>query len=207
MDSTMVTGETLDELAKIAGIGDYVAAITKRAMNGEIDFAGALRERVGLLKGLGVEALERTMAGVTYTGGGETLVRTMKANGARTILVSGGFRFFTSRVRAQCGFDDDVANDLEIVDGRLTGRVIEPIVDRSVKLAMLRKAAADLDIPLALTAAVGDGANDLDMIQAAGLGVAFHAKPIVAEAAGARINHSDLTALLFAQGYRLDQFR
>lgn len=206
MDSTMVVGETLDDLAALAGVGERVAAITLRAMNGEIDFKKALRERVGLLAGLPAETLEKTCARLRFTPGAETLVRTMKAHGATALLVSGGFEFFTSRVAAHCGFDRDLANRLEIEGGKLTGKVAEPILDRSAKLKALVSTAAGLGLPLSLTMAVGDGANDLEMIKAAGLGVAYRAKPVVAAEAQARIDNGDLTALLFAQGYRADEF-
>jgi len=206
MDATIVTGETLDELADIAGIGAQVAAITARAMNGEIDFAAALRERVALLYGLPASVLDRVVPRLALTPGAQTLVGTMRAHGAHTVLVSGGFRYFTTRIRAACGFDEDHANELEIRDGRLTGRVIEPIKGRAAKREALIETAARLGIPLAAALAVGDGANDLDMLLIAGLGVAFRAKPSVAAAAAARIEHTDLTALLFAQGYRREEF-
>jgi phosphoserine phosphatase len=206
MDSTMVVGETLDDLAAFAGIKDHIAAITARAMNGELDFKEALRERVGLLAGLPADCLDKTYAHLQFMPGAETLVRTMKANGAMAVLVSGGFKFFTSRVAAHCGFDRDLSNQFEIENGKLTGKVIEPILDRSTKLETLINAAAEFSLPLALTIAVGDGANDLEMIKAAGLGVAYHAKPIVAAEAQARVDHGDLTALLFAQGYKADEF-
>jgi phosphoserine phosphatase SerB len=205
MDSTMVTAETLDELAQYAGIKDRIAAITARAMNGEIGFEAALKERLGLLDGLPVSALEETWKGVAYTGGARTLVRTMKANGAYAVLVSGGFKFFTSRVRAECGFDVDLANEFVFQDGLLKG-VAEPILGREAKLATLIATAGERQIPLSLSIAVGDGANDLDMLRAAGLGVAFHAKPVVAAEARVRIDHGDLTALLYAQGYRDEEF-
>jgi phosphoserine phosphatase len=205
MDSTMVIGETLDELADFAGLKDHIAGITARAMNGEIGFEDALRERVGLLKGLPVEALAATWARIQFTPGARRLVQTMKAAGATTVLVSGGFRFFTSKVRDICGFDRDFANDLKVEDGRLTGRVGEPILGREAKLATLIAAAAERKIPLSSAVTVGDGANDLDMIRAAGLGVAFHAKPVVAGEARVRIDHGDLTALLYAQGYHDDE--
>jgi phosphoserine phosphatase len=206
MDSTIVTGETLDELAVIAGVGDHVAAITKRSMNGEVDFSDALRERVALLQGLDLAALEQTWAGVQLTGGAKTLVATMQAHNATTALVSGGFTFFTGRVAALCGFDVHRANTL-IDDGtRLTGAVGEPILDRDAKLAALEELAAARGLRLQSTLAVGDGANDLAMITAAGMGVAFHAKPIVAAAARHRVNHADLRALLFAQGYPASSF-
>ena len=202
----MVVGETLDDLAAFAGIKDHIAAITARAMNGELDFKEALRERVGLLAGLPADCLDKTYAHLQFMPGAETLVRTMKANGAMAVLVSGGFKFFTSRVAAHCGFDRDLSNQFEIENGKLTGKVIEPILDRSTKLETLINAAAEFSLPLALTIAVGDGANDLEMIKAAGLGVAYHAKPIVAAEAQARVDHGDLTALLFAQGYKADEF-
>ena len=206
MDSTVVTGETLDELAAIAGVGDQVAAITRRSMNGEIDFADALRERVGLLRGLALDALEQTWAGVRLTAGAQTLVATMRAHNATTALVSGGFTFFTARVAALCGFDIHRANTLEDDGTALTGTVGEPVLDRSAKLATLEELAAARGIRLAATLAVGDGANDLAMVGAAGMGVAFHAKPIVAAAARHRVDHADLRALLFAQGYAADRF-
>lgn len=206
MDSTIVTGETLDELADYAGLKDRIAAITARAMNGELDFKEALRERVGMLKGLPADTLEQCFTRVEYTPGAETLVRTMAANDAYCILVSGGFRFFTSRVAAHCGFHMDLSNDFIIDDGKLAGTVVEPILDRDTKLQTLIGAAAERRLPLSRTLAVGDGANDLDMIKAAGLGVAFHAKPSVAAEARVRIDHGDLTALLYAQGYRKSEF-
>lgn len=202
MDSTIVTTETLDELAGQAGIKDRIAAITKRAMNGELDFEGALRERVGMLAGLSTEALQRTWDETALMPGARELVATMRANGARCALVSGGFTFFTGRVADLVGFHEHHSNTLIEADGRLTGRVAEPILGRNAKLANLKRIAAAEGIGLDATLAVGDGANDLDMIQAAGLGVAFRAKPVVAAAARARVDHGDLRALLFAQGYR-----
>jgi phosphoserine phosphatase len=202
MDSTIVTGETLDELADFAGLKDRIAAITARAMNGELDFKAALRERVAMLKGLPVDALERAWQRVRLTRGALELVATMRAHGAFTALVSGGFTFFTSRVAALCGFDLHRSNTL-LDDGTvLTGRVAEPILDRDTKLATLTGLAAERRLQQSATLAVGDGANDLDMLRAAGLGVAFRAKPIVAAEARARVDHADLRALLFAQGYR-----
>lgn len=201
MDSTIVTGETLDELADFAGLKPRIAAITARAMNGELDFAAALRERVAMLAGLPEETLARTYARIALTPGAETLVATMRAHGAVCALVSGGFRFFTARVRDRLGFHLDQANELIVADGRLTGRVAEPILDKDAKLAALRRLAAEHTLPLAATLAVGDGANDLPMLQAAGLGVAFRAKPSVAAAARVRVDHADLRALLWIQGY------
>lgn len=206
MDSTIVTSETLDELAAHAGLKDPVAAITERAMRGEIDFKGALRERVAMLTGLPETAFAKTLAGIELTPGARTLVQTMRAAGAYTALVSGGFGYFTSRIAAACGFDEDRANSLLIENGVLTGRVGEPILDRESKLSTLKELAASKNIPLEATMATGDGANDLPMIQAAGLGVAFKAKPAVFEAAPAAIRHGDLTALLYLQGYRRPQF-
>jgi phosphoserine phosphatase len=202
MDSTIVTTETLDELAGQAGIKDRIAAITKRAMNGELDFEGALRERVAMLAGLPVEALQRTWEETELMPGARALVATMRAHGARCALVSGGFTFFTGRVAALVGFHEHHSNTLLDADGRLTGHVADPILGRNAKLATLKRLAAEAGIGLDAALAVGDGANDLDMIQAAGLGVAFRAKPVVAAAARARVEHADLRALLFAQGYR-----
>jgi phosphoserine phosphatase len=206
MDSTMVVGETLDELAAHAGLKDRIAAITLRAMNGEVDFKEALKERVALLRGLDEGALAKTFAQVALMPGARTLIATMRGHGAYTVLVSGGFDYFTSRVGERCGFDQDRANRLEIDGGKLTGKVREPILDRDAKLGFLRSFAAARDLSPRQTMAVGDGANDLAMIKAAGLGVAYHAKPVVAGEAGFRVDHNDLTALLFAQGYRQDQF-
>jgi phosphoserine phosphatase len=201
MDSTIVTGETLDELAALAGVGEQVAAITRRSMNGELDFAAALRERVALLRGASVDLLERTWDGVRLTEGALTLVATMRAHNASTALVSGGFTFFTGRVAALCGFDTHRANVLEHDGTVLTGTVGEPVLDRSAKLAALEELAAARGLRLHGTLAVGDGANDLAMLAAAGMGVAFHAKPVVAAASKHRVDHADLRALLFAQGY------
>ena len=206
MDSTIITSETLDELAAYAGLKDKIAAITARSMNGELDFAEALRLRVGMLKGLSTEALERTWEATALTPGAATLVATMRADGAYCCLASGGFTFFTGRVAAQLGFDLHVSNTLEAEDGKLTGIVAEPIFDRDSKLETLKRLAAERGLGLAATLAVGDGANDLAMIKAAGLGVAFRAKPVVAAAARARVEHGDLTALLFAQGFRRAEF-
>lgn len=205
MDSTMVVGETLDELADYAGIKDKIAAITARAMNGELVFEDALRERIGLLDGLPESALAETWARTELMPGAVTLVRTMKAHGATAVLVSGGFTYFTSRVREVCGFDVDLGNRFIFKDGKLAG-VEDPILGRETKLATLIGTAGERQIPMVQTVAVGDGANDLDMIRAAGLGVAFHAKPVVAAEARVRVDHGDLTALLYAQGYRDEDF-
>jgi phosphoserine phosphatase len=206
MDSTIITGETLDELAGFAGIGEKIAAITKRAMNGELDFKAALRERVAMLKGLDVGALEKTWQQVRLTGGARELVATMRSKGALTALVSGGFTFFTAKVAAELHFDVHRSNVLLDDGAALTGKVAEPILDRDSKLEVLNELAAQRGIKLHATLAVGDGANDLDMLKAAGLGVAFHAKPIVAKEARARVDHANLRALLFAQGYPVSAF-
>jgi len=201
MDSTMVIGETLDELAALAGLKERIAAITARAMAGELDFAQALRERVAMLAGLSETALAETHARLALMPGAATVVATMRKHGAYAALVSGGFRYFTTRVAATLGFDTEEGNTLEVADGALTGRVVEPILDRDAKLATLRRLAAARGLPLSATLSVGDGANDIPMLKAAGLGVAFRAKPAVAAAARVRIDHGDLTALLWAQGY------
>ena len=206
MDSTIIQGETLDELAVFAGAGAKIAAITKRAMNGELDFKAALRERVAMLKGLDIGALEQTWQQVRLTPGARELVATMRANGALTALVSGGFTFFTGKVAAQLGFDLHRSNSLLDNGSALTGQVAEPILDRESKLAALTELAEQRGVKLHATLAVGDGANDLAMIRAAGLGVAFHAKPIVAKDARAKVDHADLRALLFAQGYPASAF-
>lgn len=206
MDSTIVGIETLDELADFAGVKDKVAAITVRSMAGEVDFVEALEERVAMLKGLPVEALERAWARVYLLPGAQSLVRTMRKHGALTALVSGGFRFFTGRVRDLVGFDYDESNTLEVKNGRLTGRVVPPIINRDGKFNALKRLCEEHRIPISASLAVGDGANDLQMIRAAGLGVAYRGKPAVAAAARARVDHADLTALLYFQGYRRDEF-
>jgi phosphoserine phosphatase len=201
MDSTMITVECIDELADYAGIKAEIAEVTERAMRGELDFAAALEARVALLKGLEEAAIERCLEDrVRLSPGAETLVKTMRTRGATTILVSGGFTRFADPVGARIGFERVIANRLEIADARLTGTVAKPIVDSATKEETLLGAAAELGLAAEATLAVGDGANDLAMIRKAGLGVAYRAKPIVAAAAGARIDHGDLTALLHAQG-------
>lgn len=203
MDSTMIGQECIDELAAEAGVGDRVADITARAMNGELDFEDAIIERVGLLKGLPVDIIDHVIATrIHHTPGGKTLVATMKAHGAYTALVSGGFVQFTDKVGAALGFDETRANQLIEDSGKLTGDVARPILGRKAKVHALRELAEDP----ADAIAVGDGANDLDMIAVAGMGVAMHAKPVVAAAAPLRIDHNDLTALLFLQGYTRDEF-
>jgi phosphoserine phosphatase len=207
MDSTMIGQECIDELADFAGLKAHVAGITERAMRGEIEFEPALRERVALLKGLPVSVIDEVLAKrITLTPGGRELVATMRAHGAYTCLISGGFTLFTNAVAAMIGFQENRANTLELADGKLTGEVAEPIVGRAAKLATLFELRESFDLDNIDTLAVGDGANDLDRVQQAGLGVAYHAKPTVAAAAAARIDHGDLTALLYAQGYRRDEF-
>jgi phosphoserine phosphatase len=207
MDSTMIDQECIDEIADAVGLKGEVAAITERAMRGELDFAAALRTRVMLIKGLGRKAVEEIRRErITLAPGSRTLIQTMKAYGAVTSLVSGGFTFFAEYIAKRLGFDEYRANTLEFDGDVLSGTVAEPIVGREMKLQRLTELAAEHSIPMAATMAVGDGANDLDMIRAAGLGVALHAKPIVAEQAHARIDHGDLTALLYLQGYAEDEF-
>ncbi|MDH2382463.1 phosphoserine phosphatase SerB [Bradyrhizobium sp. CER78] len=207
MDSTMIGQECIDELADFAGLKAHVADITERAMRGEIEFESALRERVALLKGLPVSVVDEVLdKRITLTPGGRELVMTMRAQGAYTCLISGGFTLFTKVVAEKVGFQENRANQLQVENGELTGEVIEPILGRATKLATLVELTESFDLDDIDTLVVGDGANDLGMIQAAGLGVAYHAKPAVAAAAAARIDHGDLTALLYAQGYRRDEF-
>ncbi|KQN14553.1 MULTISPECIES: phosphoserine phosphatase SerB [unclassified Sphingomonas] len=201
MDSTMITVECIDELADYAGIKPQIAEITERAMRGELDFEAALDARVALLEGLAESDIERCLAErVTIMPGAQALVRTMRARGAATVLVSGGFTRFAEPVAREIGFDRAIANVLKVERGVLTGAVEKPIVGSQTKLKTLRAAIADGQLVEGQSLAVGDGANDLAMIEAAGLGVAYHAKPIVAAAAAARIDHGDLTTLLYAQG-------
>jgi phosphoserine phosphatase len=206
MESTIIAEELLDELGHLAGFGEKIEAITARAMRGEVDFADALRFRVGLLAGQPASLLDEVRQRVTLNPGARELVQTMRKHGAFTMLVSGGFDCFVESVAEACGFDGFRANHLEVSGGRLTGRVREPVLDRAAKLAALQEAAARLKLPLSAAAAVGDGANDLPMLEAAGLGVAFRGKPAVAAAARFRIDHGDLTGLLFLQGYRSEEF-
>ncbi|BBB07962.1 phosphoserine phosphatase SerB [Sphingopyxis sp. EG6] len=202
MDSTMITVECIDELADYAGLKPEIAAITERAMRGELDFRAALIERVGLLAGMPESTLvECRMERVRLTRGARTLVQTMKAHGAWSVLVSGGFMPFAGPVGEAIGFDKVLANELEIQGGKLTGRVIEPIVDSAAKLETLKAEAAKHGLPLAETLAVGDGANDIPMITSAGLGVGYYPHPAAGEAAAAVVRHHDLTTLLWAQGY------
>jgi phosphoserine phosphatase len=207
MDSTMIGQECIDELADFAGLKAHVAEITERAMRGEIEFEPALRERVALLKGMPVGVVDEVLAKrITATPGGRELVMTMRAHGAWTCLISGGFTLFTSAVAAMIGFQENRANELLATDGKLTGEVREPILGRAAKLATLVELRESFDLDEIDTLVVGDGANDLGMIEAAGLGVAYRAKPAVAAAAAARIDHGDLTALLFMQGYKRSEF-
>jgi len=207
MDSTMIEQECIDELAEEAGLREQVADITRHTMNGEIAFEPALRERVALLKGLPLPVIDTVIEKrITLMPGGRTLVRTMRANGAYTALVSGGFTLFTEKIAAAIGFDENSANILEHDGVKLTGLVREPILGRQAKLEKLLNLCGKLGISFADAMAVGDGANDLAMLQHAGSGVALHAKPVVTEAASMHIDHGDLTALLYIQGYRKADF-
>ncbi len=207
MDSTMIRQECIDELADEAGVGARVAEITARAMNGELDFEGALKERVGLLKGLNSAVIDTVLRDrITLMPGGRALLATMKANGAHALLVSGGFTAFAGKVAADLGFDGYRANELLVENGVLTGEVAQPILGRDAKVRALRETTAELGVTPDQAIAVGDGANDLGMLQMAGMGVALHAKPSVAAQCELRINHGDLTALLYLQGYRREEF-
>ncbi|MDT0681089.1 phosphoserine phosphatase SerB [Roseicyclus sp. F158] len=207
MDSTMIEQECIDELADMAGVGPHVSEITARAMNGELDFEGALRERVALLKNLPESVIGEVLdSRITLAPGGRTLVSTMKRDGAETLLVSGGFTAFTARIASLLGFDRNRANTLLAEDGRLTGEVAEPILGRQAKVDALTEVTAELGLTPGDAIAVGDGANDLGMLHLAGSGVALHAKPAVAAECELRINHGDLTALLYLQGYAKAEF-
>jgi phosphoserine phosphatase len=207
MDSTLIGQECVDELADVAGVGERVAAITERAMRGDIAFAPALRERVALLQGLPETVIQDVLKDrITLSRGARTLVRTMRANGAYVAIVSGGFRQFTGAIRERLGADEDRANVLMIEGGRLTGQVMEPILGQDAKLSALKEIAAAMGLALDDTLAVGDGANDLPMLQAAGLGIAYRAKPKVAAGADARVERTDLSALLYAQGFARKDF-
>jgi len=207
MDSTMIGQECIDELADMAGVGAHVAAITARAMNGELDFEAALTERVALLRGLPETVIAKVLAErISYAPGGRTLIATMHSFGAHAVLVSGGFTAFTEAVAAHLGFDEHRANTLLVANGHLTGEVARPILGRAAKVAALAEITARLGLTAAEVLAVGDGANDLGMLHAAGAGVALHAKPSVAAQCDLRINHGDLTALLYLQGYTVSDF-
>jgi len=207
MDSTMIRQECIDELADEAGVGAHVADITARAMNGELDFEAALRERVGLLAGLPETVIDRVISDrITLMPGGAVLLSTMRAAGAQTALVSGGFTAFTGRIAAMLGFYEHRANLLLVKDGKLTGKVAEPILGRAAKVQALQEISARIGITPAEAIAVGDGANDLGMLGLAGMGVALHAKPAVQSACDLRVNHGDLTALLYLQGYSAEEF-
>jgi len=206
MDNTMIIGETLDDLADHCGLKEKVARITEQAMRGELDFKAALRERVEMLKGLSEHALHETARMIQIMPGAKTLIATMSAHGARCVLVSGGFTTFTEHVARQLGFQENQGNLLGIADGCLTGTVAEPIIDFARKLYFLEKYAADCGLSLEQTLAVGDGANDLAMLSRAGLGVGFHPKPILREHLANCVIFGDLTALLYAQGYRRSEF-
>lgn len=207
MDSTMIQQECIDELADVAGVGDHVKAITARAMNGELDFEGALIERVGLLKDLDESVIQTVInTRITFMPGGQTLLATMKANGGYAALVSGGFTAFTAYVAASHGFDENRANTLLVENGKLTGDVGRPILGREAKVEALNEITTRLGLTAEDVMAVGDGANDLGMLGLAGAGVALHAKPSVAAECDIRINHGDLTALLYLQGYAKSEF-
>ena len=206
MDSTMIEQECIDEMADLAGVRDHISRITARAMAGELEFEAALRERVALLKGVTLEAIERLRARLTLTLGARVLVQTMRARGAHTALVSGGFLQFTDPVATRLGFHETFANRLEIIGGALSGALIDPVQGGEGKREALIALRARLGLTREQTLAVGDGANDLLMLREAGLGVAYRGKPKVAEAAHARVDRADLTALLYAQGYRLSEF-
>ncbi|YAA59496.1 phosphoserine phosphatase SerB [Niveispirillum fermenti] len=205
MESTIIQQEMLDELGDLIGARERIATITARAMNGEIGFKGALRERVALLAGLDAGVLTQMIGRVTYMPGAATLIATLRRHGVYCALVSGGFKTFTAHVRETLGFDEDQANDLILADGKLAGTVVEPILDKDAKHQALIRITAARRVPVAASITVGDGANDLPMLMAAGIGVAYHAKPSVAAQARARIDHGDLTALLYIQGYRASE--
>jgi phosphoserine phosphatase len=205
LESTIIENEMLEELADFLGLRAHVAEITRRAMNGEIDFAGALAERVALLRGLPETVLGEAASRIRLMPGARTLIATLRRHGVATALMSGGFTVFTEPVAAQLGFDRVVANQLDVADGKLAGTVSPPIVTGATKRDTLVALAGELGLPLGETLAVGDGANDLPMMDAAGFGIAFRAKPAVAAASRWRIDHGDLTALLYAQGYRQEE--
>ena len=206
MDSTIITSESLDDMARLAGIADDILPITKRAMRGELDFEQALDARLALFAGMPASLVDDALAEVEFSGGATTLVRTMRAAGASCYLVSGGFTAITKPVAAQCGFNDTHANHLEIEKGKLLGKVRKPVLDSGAKARYLAHYCATLGITPAEAACIGDGANDLDMLEAAGFGVAFHGKPLLREKIRLQLNHTDLTGLLYLQGYTADAF-
>lgn len=203
MDSTIVTSETLDELAAEAGIKDKIAGITERAMRGELDFHAAIKERVALLKGLSLEALERTLQATKISSGAEELIQTMNQSGFYTVLVSGGFTYFTQEIAKKLAFKAHHGNNLGIDGNRLSGEVIDPILDKDTKLNLLKHYVQELDVDMGDSVAIGDGANDLPMLQAAGLGIGYHPKPILEDNLINCIRHTDLKSVLYAQGYKL----
>ncbi|PHS78674.1 MAG: phosphoserine phosphatase SerB [Rhodospirillaceae bacterium] len=206
MDSTIVTGETLDELADFAGLKSEITAITQRAMRGELDFAEALHARVKMLKNLDESYLAKTMDDVELTPGAEELIKTMRGHGAFTALISGGFSYFTDRIRESVGFHTSLGNHLGMENGKLTGKVIPPIVGKEIKLEMLIDMAEQQGLGITQTLSIGDGANDVPMLTKAGMGIAYHAHPVAREAARARLDHADLAGALFIQGYRREDF-
>ncbi|GFE95770.1 MULTISPECIES: phosphoserine phosphatase SerB [unclassified Gluconobacter] len=206
MDSTIVTGETLDEMAAALGVGEQVAAITRASMNGEIDFETSIEQRVALLAGKSASVLEDVWKTVTLTDGAKELVQTMRKHNARTALVSGGFTWFTQRVAELCGFDENHGNILDIVDGKMTGKLGGPVLGPDAKLTHLEALTTERGVQLRAALTTGDGANDIPMLASAGLGLAFHAKPNVKKVIGTQINFSGLRAHLFAQGYRAADF-
>ncbi|MDI2089943.1 phosphoserine phosphatase SerB [Commensalibacter oyaizuii] len=206
MDSTIVNSETLDDLASEVGIGEKIAAITKRAMNGELVFADALKERIALLKGVSADLLEATWKKTHLNEGAKTLIATMKKHHAHTALVSGGFTFFTQRVADQCGFDENYANQLSIKNNQLDGTVIPPILGKEAKLFHLNRLTQSLNIDIAETVTIGDGANDLPMLTHAGLGIGYYPKPVVKKEVINIIEHTSLRSALFAQGYHHTDF-
>lgn len=206
MDSTIVTTETLDDMATLAGLSDLILPITARAMRGELDFEAALDERLALFAGQPASLVDDALNAVKLSGGAEALVRTMRGAGAACYLISGGFTAITGPVAARCGFTGDHANILEMEDGQLLGRVTKPVLDSDAKARFLAQYCAELGISAADAACVGDGANDLPMLQAAGYGVAYHGKPLLREHIALQLNHTDLRGLLFLQGYREDEF-
>lgn len=201
MDSTVVTSETLDELAVRAGVGEQVAEITRGTMNGTIDFLGALNMRVAMLKGLPEETLKDVLQQTIISSGVEITIKVMQKRGAHTVIVSGGFTYFTGAIASRCGFDDHFGNILEIENGKLTGRVLEPILDKNAKQTILKTKVEQFGCDPVQALAIGDGSNDIPMLQTAGLGIAYHPRPLVAETIDNQIVHSDFTALLYTQGY------